>query len=208
MIRVVDDSGAKLSPITQEGNMGRIILLSTVIGLAIGLAGCNTFNVRTDWDPGMAFDDFGKFSWVEPPEVEGASPFADNSLLRKRVRFAIEAELAERGFQSTEEPGDANFLVTYSVILEDRLKVNGYSSSVGGGYRSHYGGFGSIHSTTSIRNYQESTLIIDFLDPGNDDLVWRGWATGIVRTRDRNWRRDRLEKGVKAILDAFPPGEK
>ena len=124
------------------------------------------------------------------------------------VSDAIEAELAERGFQSTEEPGDANFLVTYSVILEDRLKVNGYSASVGGGYRSHYGGFGSIHSTTSIRNYQESTLIIDFLDPGNDDLVWRGWATGIVRTRDRNWRRDRLEKGVKAILDAFPPGEK
>lgn len=156
----------------------------------------------------MAFEDPGRFAWVEPPEVEGASPFADNTLLRKRVRFAIEAELAERGFQSTDEPGDADFLVTYSVILEERLKVDGYSASAGGAYGNHYGGFGSIHSTTSIRNYQESTLIIDFLDPGNDDLVWRGWGTGIVRTRDRNSRRDRLEKGVKAILDAFPPGGK
>ena len=185
--------------------MGRIIRFLAVVGLAVGLAGCQTFNVRTDWDPGKAFDGFEQYSWVEPPELEGASPFADNTLLRKRIRFAIEAELLERGFNAAEEQVDADFLVTYSVILEERLKVDGYYAG-GGAYRSRYGGFGTIHSTTSIRNYQESTLIIDFLDPTNDDLVWRGWGTGIVRTRDRNRRRDRLEKGVSAILAAFPPG--
>ncbi len=52
---------------------------------------------------------------------------------------------------------------------------------------------------------QESTLIIDFLDPNSDDLIWRGWGTGIVRTRDRNQAGDRLTKGVEAILRAFPP---
>ena len=186
--------------------MGRMIRFMVVMGLAVGLVGCQTFNVRTDWDPAKAFDGFEQYFWVEPPEIEGASPFADNTLLRKRVRFAIEAELLERGFQAAEEQIDADFLVTYSVILEERLKVDGYYA--GGGayaYGSRYGGFGTIHSTTSIRNYQESTLIIDFLDPGNDDLVWRGWGTGIVRTRDRNRRRDRLEKGITAILGAFPP---
>jgi hypothetical protein len=188
--------------------MHRIIRILVVIGLALGFIGCQTFNVRTDWDPAHQFDVFQRYFWVEPPEVEGASPFADNTLLRKRVRFTLEAKLEERGFQQTEERSNADFLVSYSVILEERLKINGYYAGGGGGYnRGRYGGFGTIHSTASIREYQESTLIIDFLDPNNDDLVWRGWGTGIVRTRDRNKRRDRLEKGIAAILEKFPPRE-
>ena len=187
--------------------MGRTTRFLAVIGLAIGLVGCQTFNVRTDWDPGASFDAFHRYSWVEPPKVEGTSPFADNTLLRKRVRFAIEARLNERGFESTDGRSDADFLVTYSVILEERLKFRGYATT-GGFYRTYYGGFGSIHSSASLRNYQESTLIIDFLDPTNDDLVWRGWGTGIVRTRDRNRAHGRLEKGIEAILKAFPPAQK
>jgi hypothetical protein len=189
--------------------MGRSSWILAVLGLIIGLVGCRTFNVRTDWDPGTSFDVFQRYLWVEPPKVEGASPFADNTLLRKRVRFSLEFELNQRGFQPTEERIDADFLVTYSVILDERLRVNGYFAGAGGGFhRGRYGGFGTIHSTARIRNYQESTLIIDFLDPNNDDLVWRGWGTGIVRTRDRNARHGRLEKGIRAILEKFPPIEK
>lgn len=187
--------------------MGRSSWILAVLGLIIGLVGCRTFNVRTDWDPGTSFDVFQRYLWVEPPKVEGASPFADNTLLRKRVRFSLEFELNQRGFQPTEERIDADFLVTYSVILEERLKFRGYATT-GGFYRTYYGGFGSIHSSASLRNYQESTLIIDFLDPTNDDLVWRGWGTGIVRTRDRNRAHGRLEKGIEAILKAFPPAQK
>jgi hypothetical protein len=188
--------------------MGRTSRILAVLGLTVGLVGCQSFNVRTDWDPAVSFDVYQRYFWIEPPEVEGASPFADNTLLRKRVRFVLEFELKERGFARTEERINADFLVSYSVILDERLKVNGYYAGVGGGYhRGRYGGFGTIHSTASIRNYQESTLIIDFLDPNNDDLVWRGWGSGIVRTRDRNARRGRLEKGIRAILDKFPPKE-
>jgi hypothetical protein len=184
--------------------MGRFAQLWMIFSLAIGLVGCQTFDVRTDWDAETSFDFFQQYFWIEPPEVEGANPFADNTLLRKRVRSAIEAELAKRGFRSTDTRGDANFLVTYSVILEERLRVDGYTST-GGVYRGRYAGFGQIYASSNIRNFQESTLIIDFLDSNNDDLLWRGWAVGIVRTRDRDWGRGRLQKGVAAILRAFPP---
>ena len=176
-----------------------------IAGLVVGLLGCQTFNVRTDWDPDRLFDGYQRYVWVEPPEVEGASPFADNALLRKRLRRAIEDELAERGFRAVRERTQADFLVTYSVILEERLKVDGYSATAGGGYYHRYGGFGSIHSSSSIRTFQESTLIIDFLDPRNDDLVWRGWSTGIVGTRDRERGDERIASGVDAILNEFPP---
>lgn len=186
--------------------MGRITGWLTVscTCFLLGLAGCRTFDVRIDWDPGTSFASFERYLWVEPPEIEGADPFADNSLLRKRVRFAIETELKERGFEVAEALRKADFLVTYSVVLEERVRLDGYS--IGGGI--HHGGhhgFGPIYTAASIRNYQESTLIIDFLDSTSDELLWRGWGIGIVRTRDRDRSEDRLKRGVQAILAAFPP---
>ena len=135
--------------------MPMFIRMVAVIGLALGLIGCQTFNVRTDWDPAQQFDVFQRYFWVEPPEVEGASPFADNTLLRKRVRFTLEAKLEERGFQQTEERSNSDFLVSYSVILEERLKINGYYAGGGGGYnRGRYGGFGTIHSTETFSHFK------------------------------------------------------
>jgi hypothetical protein len=181
-----------------------LAVVGLMVALLVGQVGCQSFHVRSDWDPAISFPEFQQYTWVEPPEREDVSPFADNTLLRKRVKFAIENGLASRGFRASESREGADFLVTYSVILEERLRVDGFSTTAGG-YRGRYYGFGSIHSTSSVRAYQESTLIIDFLDPKNDDLVWRGWGTGIVRTRDRGRSGKNLDKGVSAILDAFPP---
>ena len=184
--------------------MDRWILSLTFIGLVFGLVGCQSFNVRSDWDAEVSLANFNRYYWLEPPPAEGVSPFADNSLLRKRVRTVLETALAERGFQVSSGPDDADFLVTYHVILEERLKVDSYSTSTGGLHRGRYD-FGSIHSTANVQAYQESTMIIDFLSPSTEDLVWRGWATGVIATRDRGRGNKNLEPGVRAILDRFPP---
>lgn len=181
------------------------MLLILLVGMMLGLSACQSFNVRSDWDPTRPLADFERYFWLEPPEVEGADPFADNTLLRKRVRAAVEAELARRGFAAVSSREAADFLVSYSVILEERIRVDGYSTGAGYGYRSRYYGFGSVYTSANVRNFQESTLIIDFLDPANEDLVWRGWGTGIIGTRDRDRGQKRLDKGVNKILEAFPP---
>ena len=76
---------------------------------------------------------------------------------------------------------------------------------VGAGFRNGGVGLSSVVSTTSSSGYQESTLLIDVLDPESNDLIWRGWATGIVQTRDRDRGTERLLEGVRAIFKAFPP---
>jgi hypothetical protein len=177
------------------------------LALALGPIGCRTFDVRTDFDPGIAFDGFKSYFWLEPPRVEGADPFADNALLRKRLRLAIEGELDARGYRRVDSRESADFLVSYGVVLEEGFKVNGVSS-VGGAYGGRYFGYGygAGFGTANMRPTQESTLIIDLLDPHTEDLVWRGWADGIVRTRDKDRGEERLRKGVHSILEAFPPG--
>ena len=173
--------------------------------LCILLAGCRSFNVQTDWDSSARFDRLERFYFVEPPPIEGADPFADNTLLRKRVRYAVEKVLEERGYLSAETRDQADFLISYEVLLDRELRVDGVSSGAGGYYRSDPF-FGAGVSTARVRSYQESTLVLDVKDPATEDLIWRGWGTGIVGTRDRDRGQERVEDGVRAILDRFPPG--
>lgn len=186
-----------------SARLGSILLL-LLLG---GLTACQSFNVRSDWDDTVSFDGYQRYFWLEPPIAEGADPFADNDLLRKRVRKAIETDLAARGFRPVSRREDADFLVTYGVQLDEKLRVNGTTGVYGGygGYGRWPIGFGSGIGTTDVRNYQEATLIIDFLSPQKEELVWRGWGSGFLQTRDRDRGQARFEAGVKAVLDAFPP---
>ena len=202
-------------------NRRRNIALTGMILLLVGALGCQTYNVRSDWDPTVPFERLQRYQWLEPPVREGADPFEDNTLLRKRVRFSIEAALAERGYVAVEDASAADFRVTYGVVFDERIRVDGINNGFGGfggfgvGRRGRRGGRGGVRggyryygggiNTTSVREYQESTLLIDFLSPEEEVLIWRGWGTGIVQTRDRDRGQDRLDDGVGKILAEFPP---
>jgi len=191
----------------RDGSMSPGLVPTLGLLLLAALAACQSFDVRSDWDETASFDGYQRYFWLEPPIAEGADPFADNDLLRKRVRKAIEANLTARGFQPVSQREDADFLVTYGVQLDEKLRVNGTSGVYGG-----YGGYGRWPigagiGTTDVRNYQEATLIVDFLSTQKEELVWRGWGSGFLQTRDRERGQERFEAGVKAVLDAFPPNK-
>ena len=195
---------------SKRENRGRtrpvlLLLASGLLALLVG--GCRTFDVRSDWDETVRFDAMKRFTFEDPPEVEGANPFADNSILRKRVRGAIEAVLLERGYAAASASGEADFVVTYQVLLEEELRVDGVTVGTGiGGWQRPYG-YGAFGTTTSrIDAYQEATLVVDVLDPESGDLAWRGWGSRMLSTRDRNRSDERLQEGVRAILERVPPG--
>ncbi len=184
-------------------------MVLAALTLAVGVSGCRSFQVRSDWDEARSFDGVERIHFVEPPEAESgvADPFADNDLLRKRVRRAIEGELATRGYRVVEDRAQADLLVTYRVLVDDKLRADGVSVSPGLGY--YRRGLGaSVHTTTSVRNYQESTLMIDLLDPAQEELVWRGWGEGMLSTRDRTRKSELLDEGVRAIFARFPPKQR
>lgn len=186
-----------------------VLLLSLLLAMLFSTA-CRTFDVHSDWDESVSFEGYKRYGWLEPPAAEGADPFADNTLLRKRIRAAVDANLTGRGFAVVEDPADADFLVTYGVVLDEKLRVNGSGASFGGGYG--YGrwpvGFGGYSGAANVSDYQEATLVLDFLEPESKELLWRGWGSGFIQTRDRDRGRERFEEGIKAVLDRFPPKAK
>jgi hypothetical protein len=177
--------------------------------LLLVLTACQTFNVRSDWDETVRFDGYRRYLWLEPPVTEGSDPFADNSLLRKRIRAAIEGNLTSRGFEAVEDPAAADFVVTYGVVVDEKLRVTGGGATAVGGFGYGYGrwpvGVGGVYGGTDVRDYQEAVLLIDFLAPESRDLVWRGWGSGFIQTRDRDRGKQRFEAGIQAVLAAFPP---
>ncbi len=187
---------------------GRSPLLAVLL-LLLALPACRTFNVRSDWDDSVSFTGYARYHFLEPPVVPGADPFADNGLLRKRIRSAIEANLTARGFEAVADPEDANFIVTYGVLMDEKLRVTGGGATAIGGYGYGYGrwpvGFGGVYGGSDVRDYQEATLIVDFLEPTSRELVWRGWGSGFIQTRDRDRTPALLQEGVDAVLGRFPP---
>ena len=175
------------------------LLLSLLV-----VAGCARFNVRSDWDRSASFESFERYELVEPPvPEEGTDPFQDNSLVRKRLRRTLEMAMADRGYRRVEGGQGADFVVTWSVQVDDRLRVDdvgGIGVYPGFGY-----GWGGRGGATQVRNYQESTLVIDFLSADTREILWRGWGTGIIGTRDRTRSESRMLSGVQAILAKFPP---
>ncbi len=149
-----------------------------------------------DADSAVDVAAFEAWTWHEPPKIADASPFADNSLLRKRVREAVASELSKRGYRRVDGE-DADFAVTFHVLITSKREAWG---STGWGWPSwSYGG--DYREST----FQEGTLVLDLTSPDGRQLFWRGWVSGAVPTPDSD--RDRVAEAVKRILSELPARE-
>jgi hypothetical protein len=163
---------------------------------------CSGIRVQTDYDPKTDFSNMRSYAWFdERSGVEGDRQDV-TSLLDRRVRSAVDAELQRKGIALVDKSA-AKSLVSYHLGVETKLDVNTINS--GYGYRG-YGRYGGI-STTTVSEYQEGTLLIDVIDPSSKQLVWRG--SGQARIRQSSTpedRKARIDEAVKEILEKFPPG--
>jgi len=94
--------------------------------------------------------------------------------------------------------------------FQQRIDDRGSSMSVGVG-RSSYGRAGSVgwSSGGMISDYEEAQLMIDILNPENEEMVWRGW--GRRRASDSSNPEKitaTVNDAVTRILKKFPPKQK
>lgn len=181
----------------------------SVCCLPILLLACTGIRVSTDHDPGIDFERFERFAWLEDPlrelprsaDTPAVDPFEQNTLLDQRVRAEVEAALAERGFQRVPRE-EADFLLRYQVLAREVLDST--PSFVSGGYGGRHvsggvGFYGGVHS------YQQGTLVIDVIDPRTDRIAWRGWADR--RSRPGHVDTNRFVAAVKHVMEKFPPDD-
>jgi hypothetical protein len=149
------------------------------------LAGCASAKVNTDWDRDTRFADYHTYAWMDTPQMRAMQ---QGTLFDRRLRSAVEGQLAAKGFRRSDPNGDADVLLVYHAGVRDKIDVQQW------GYAAR---------RLDVRQYQQGTLVIDVVDARSKSLVWRGTAAGEVSSPDRSGQK--LEKAVQKMFARFPP---
>ena len=167
------------------------------------LAGCSGITVNADYDPAANFATLRSYAWLPQSPEQGADPRLKSLLLHQRIERAIDDSLCAKEFSKV-ALDEADFFVTFHIGVDQKLDVTtipayyGYRGRWGGGY---YGG-----TETRVEQYEEGTLLIDFVDRDRADLLWRGSGqTRISEHRSPEDREKRVREVVAAILERYPP---
>ena len=183
--------------------MRRIAWLA--LAAAAALLACSGIRVTTDYDTSADFSEVRSYAWFDDRSGVQGDRADVTSLLDRRVRSAVDAELQRKGIALVDRSA-AKVLITYHLGVETKLDVDTINSGYGYG---RYGGYGGINTTTTVREYQEGTLLIDMIDPSSKQLMWRGSGQARIRqTSSPEDREKRVAEAVKQILEKFPPAEK
>jgi hypothetical protein len=178
------------------------------LAVVIVLAACSGINVSQDYDPATTFQGMDSFAWSSPTQSKTGDPRIDNPLRDTRIREAVARVLTQKGFHPASD-GTPAFLMQYQYVLRRKIDSGGGSPSIGFGVGS-YGRHGGIAVGTSTGNtiseYDEGSLVLDFLDPQSEELLWRGTGTQIYRQYDDPAKDIRdIDALVEKILAQFPP---
>lgn len=182
------------------------------IVLSLGLAGCSTVEVSHDYDPKANFAGLQTYDWLDEPQKPTGDPRIDgNTILESRIHSAVDTALAARGFRKVSS--DPDFLVAYHVSLDKQRSVQtlnsyyGYGPGWGYGYGASYRpGYWAGAPETYVYEYEEGTLILDIVKPGNRELMWRGSARDEVNFKSTPEKdQTQLNEAVNEMLEHFPP---
>jgi len=162
-----------------------VILALTAI---VFITGCSTIQVESDYNREVDFSKYKTYRWI--PHVKGTedNPLMNDPLIESHVRNAVNTEMTKKGFTKIEE-GHPDFLMAYYFTARNRVDVT------------HY--YGYWYPQTNVYRYQEGTLVIDMVDRAEKQLIWRGWATGVLEDRSRI--NDQINYSVQKLLKKYPP---
>ncbi len=180
----------------------RLTLGLVLLGL---LSGCgSSVKVVADHDPAADFSAYQTYQWMEEPEADRMQ----RGLIWRDIKQAIDNELSQRSMQQVESNPDV--YVVFHASVEEQVTgatIDRYGYGYGGYWgRGRWGGYGGTEQVR-VESYTQGTLIVDIIDAGKKELVWRSVATGAVRNADNPQKaRAKVPEVVAEVMADYPPG--
>ncbi len=151
--------------------------------------------VKTDFDHQANFSEYKTYSWqeIKPP----------NSLWDARIKNAVDAQLAAKGWTQVDSGGDVAVVAIKTSQTQRTLQT--FYDGFGGGWGwRRFGGGGFGDSTTTEQDYKVGTLVVDLYDAKTKQLIWRGSAQDTLSDKAEKNEKN-LNKGVAKMFKKFPP---
>lgn len=170
-----------------------IVCIASLIALMLG---CATTSVNYDYDKEFDFSTFKTYDWMTTPQNVRADEF-----LLKRVKSALSRELRAKGISLTLDNPD--FFVALHGSRENKVQVTDWGYS--------YGPFERRirESKIEVSQYEQGTLLVDFVEAKTKQMVWRGIASRVLEPDLAPQEKERLiNEAVTEMMKNFPPGTK
>jgi Domain of unknown function (DUF4136) len=180
----------------QKGTMKLQRALLMLVGMTLLFAGkASAQQVKTDFDREANFEQYKTYSWEKVK--------TKNGLDVDRIKSAINAQLAAKGWTQVESGGDVSIVAME--ITREQQTLNTFYDGFGGGwgYR-RFGGGGFGMATTTTDTYKVGTLVVDLFDTKTKKLLWRGSSSDTL-SNNSNKNIKNLDKGVDKMFKKFPP---
>lgn len=172
------------------------------------LAGCTPYTVRYDYDSHASYASFKTWDWyAASKKAQGKSDGVNNPIMDRRVRAAVERELAAKGLK-VEKSAEPDVLVTYYPVYRQGTVYT--TTTVG----THFGywrpwGYGVGTQFTEARRYREGSIILEIVDNKTNQLIWQAVAEGaLTGLTDPEDAEQQVSQAVNTMLSRFPPPRK
>jgi hypothetical protein len=173
-----------------------LVTLLAAASLTAGLACAGKPVVNFAYDHSVSFAGVKTYAWFDDPnfQMPGGNSIVDGQFIDRRVRAAVEKELAKKGYVKSDS-GEADIYISYStnpagVVSQDKFGRYAWWSPT------YVGG---------TKYQKEGSLVLDVRDRGRR-LVWRGFKQAIIGTNPEAVGRD-IDDAVDDLLGKFPPKE-
>jgi hypothetical protein len=154
--------------------------------------------VKYNYNPTTDFTRLKTFDWLPVPVK------ADISKLNiERIKHAVNTQLESKGLRMASQ--NPHFLIAMHVGKKEKIEVIEWGYSYGPADSYWYKGAwkpGDI----SIYQYEEGTLILDFVDTTTKEMIWRSVAKAEVKPGKTPEKQEKeINKAVRKIFENFPP---
>lgn len=168
-------------------------LHNAIAGLAICMASLGVAHaqqqIMSDYDHNTNFSRYKTYSWQKLD--------APDDVWESRLKSTVDGQLAARGWSRVDSGGDAVIIAQGNMgeaAKEER--VPGCCPGWGPGWR--------MRGWSEPVDYNQGVLLIDILDGSTNALIWRGFASENVSSKEEK-SIDKLDKAVVKLFKNFPP---
>lgn len=178
---------------------------AAVLGVAFALSACTTPTVRTDYDAKANIANYHSYSMEEPGRPPNAPDRVfNNPLNEKRLRAAVESNLAAKGLQPVAEGSAPDCVVVVSSGSREVVESDPYPR-VGFGWGWWHRGWGtSVMYDDALYAYREHRISIDLLDAKTRAPIWHVTADEDINRLSGTTAETRINQVVAKMFEKFP----